>query len=150
MALKKAMARMLNGAQLFLALLATTQFSLLGPLAGSAQADSTHTRSPIKHVIIIVGENRTFDHIFATYEPKTGETVNNLLSEGIIKEDGAPGANYALAHQFSADVTGHTTYEVSPTAGKALYSVLPAPLNGGPTDPCASPAIGDLFDLFNF
>ena len=25
------------------------------------------TLTPIKHVIIIIGENRTFDHIFATY-----------------------------------------------------------------------------------
>jgi phospholipase C len=31
-------------------------------------------RTPIKHVIIIVGENRTFDHVFATYKPKTGST----------------------------------------------------------------------------
>jgi phospholipase C len=31
------------------------------------------SRTPIKHVIIIVGENRTFDHLFATYKPKAGE-----------------------------------------------------------------------------
>jgi len=146
MVLKKATAKMLNGVRLFLALLATTQFSLLGPLAGSAKADSNHTRTPIKHVIIIVGENRTFDHIFATYQPKAGESVNNLFSEGIIKADGTPGTNYALAHQYSADVTGHTTFEVSPTAGKTLYSVLPAPLNGGPTDPCASNGICNFGD----
>ncbi len=28
------------------------------------------TATPIKHVIIIVGENRSFDHLFATYVPK--------------------------------------------------------------------------------
>ena len=27
------------------------------------------TRTPIKHVVVIVGENRTFDHVFATYKP---------------------------------------------------------------------------------
>ena len=26
-----------------------------------------HTRTPIKHVIVIIGENRTFDHLFATW-----------------------------------------------------------------------------------
>ncbi len=31
--------------------------------------DKIPTASPIKHVIIIVGENRSFDHLFATYVP---------------------------------------------------------------------------------
>ncbi len=30
------------------------------------------TTTPIKHVIVIIGENRSFDHVFATYQPKTG------------------------------------------------------------------------------
>jgi phospholipase C len=30
--------------------------------------DAIKTSTPIKHVIIIVGENRSFDHLFATYE----------------------------------------------------------------------------------
>jgi len=97
-------------------------------------------------VIIIVGENRTFDHLFATYRPKAGETVSNLLSKGIIKEDGTPGPNYSLAHQFSADVTGSTTFQLSPTKGKALYSNLPAPLNGGPTNVCTDNGICNFGD----
>lgn len=49
----------------------------------------SETASPIKHVIIIVGENRSFDHLFATYVPKRkNERVLNLLSEGIINADG--------------------------------------------------------------
>ena len=36
---------------------------------------SRSTRSPIKHVILIIGENRTFDHVFATYTPPAGQTV---------------------------------------------------------------------------
>jgi phospholipase C len=32
--------------------------------------DAIKTATPIKHVIIIVGENRSFDHLFATYVPK--------------------------------------------------------------------------------
>ena len=60
------------------------------------------TRSPIKHVVVIVGENRTFDHVFATYKARHGQYVDNLLSKDIINEDGSPGPNYALALQHSA------------------------------------------------
>ncbi len=59
--------------------------------ASSRDAD---TSTPIKHVIVIIGENRSFDHVFATYVPKKGETVWNLLSEGIVKADGTPGPNF--------------------------------------------------------
>jgi phospholipase C len=38
--------------------------------AAQNAADHIKTASPIKHVIIIVGENRSFDHLFATYVPK--------------------------------------------------------------------------------
>ena len=63
--------------------------------------DKIPTVSPIKHVIIIVGENRSFDHLFATYVPKSGaRKVLNLLSQGIIKADGSPGPNFAKGHQF--------------------------------------------------
>jgi hypothetical protein len=44
--------------------------------------DAINTASPIKHVIIIVGENRSFDHLFATYVPqKNSEKILNLLSQ---------------------------------------------------------------------
>ena len=104
------------------------------------------TISPIKHVIVIVGENRSFDHLFATYVPKHGETVNNLLSEGIVKPNGAPGANYVRALQYKADVTGSTTFQLSPKSGKAPYAVLPAPLAGGPSDVCKDNGICTLQD----
>jgi len=51
-------------------------------------------RTPIEHVIVIVGENRTFDNMFATYQPKGGETIANLLSRGIVRADGSPGPNF--------------------------------------------------------
>ena len=61
--------------------------------AASAPSGSNdrNTMTPIKHVIVIMGENRTFDHLFATYQPKKGESVLNLLSEEIVKADGTPG-----------------------------------------------------------
>ena len=40
------------------------------PADPDASVDALPTASPIKHVIIIVGENRSFDHLFATYIPK--------------------------------------------------------------------------------
>jgi phospholipase C len=63
--------------------------------ANEAHTADSATATPIKHVIIIVGENRSFDHLFATYVPTAGESVNNLLSEEIINSDGSPGPNYS-------------------------------------------------------
>jgi phospholipase C len=66
-------------------------------------AHSVKTASPIKHVIILIGENRGLDHTFGVYKPKgRGETISNLLSKGIVNEDGSPGPNFAKAQQFSA------------------------------------------------
>src|ERR1700730_13722987 len=80
---------------------------------GGAHTGDRRTASPIKHVIVIMGENRTFDHIFATYVPPAGEHVDNLLSKGIINKDGTPGPNYAKAAQFSATVNNF--YSINPT-----------------------------------
>lgn len=33
------------------------------------------TETPIKHVIYIVAENRSFDNIYATYRPKNGQKI---------------------------------------------------------------------------
>jgi phospholipase C len=104
--------------------------------AKAAPKGDPNTVTPIKHVIVIVGENRSFDHLFATYVPKSGNTVNNLLSQGIINADGSPGPNYSRATQFKADITGSHIYQMSPTTLKTAYVTLPAPLNGGPTDVC--------------
>jgi phospholipase C len=144
---KRVLSRIVHGVRFSLASLALLQFSVLGPLIGSARAqEENHARSPIKHVIVIVGENRSFDHLFATYNPKEGESVSNLLSKGIIKEDGTPGPNFALATQYSADITGSTTFELSPTTKKRPYSTLPAPLNGGPTNVCVDNGICTMGD----
>jgi phospholipase C len=116
---------------------ALTLLSSTTPMSAQANlsaAKRSTTNTPIQHVIVIIGENRTFDHIFATYQPKQGQTVNNLLSEGIVQADGTPGPNFAIAHQNSAVDTFAQLYQMSP-GGKSLYSVLPTPLVGGPTTP---------------
>jgi phospholipase C len=98
------------------------------------------TRSPIKHVIVIIGENRTFDHLFATYQPKGGQTVDNLLFKGIIREDGSPGPNFRLSLQKKAIDTPPSGWEIDP-GSKTPYQTLPPPLSGGPaTAPFATVA----------
>ena len=125
---------------------ATTLFALQVLAAGSpsayAQNSTPATTTPIKHVIVIIGENRTFDHVYATYKPKDGETVANLLSKGIVKADGKPGPNYSLSAQFSAldTTTSGGVYEINPQS-KSIYSTLPPALAGGPEAPTvAGPA----------
>jgi phospholipase C len=94
------------------------------------------TASPIQHVIVIIGENRTFDHIFATYQPKPGNTVDNLLSKGIVNVDGTPGPNFSDGLQYSAIDTHADGYQISPQ-DKSVYSALPAPLTDSVTpNPC--------------
>jgi phospholipase C len=147
MSLKSHTSVLLQGARFALASLAMLQFSVLGPLADRAQAhEKERTRTPIKHVIVIVGENRSFDHLFATYNAKDGQYVDNLLSKKIVNEDGTPGKGFHKAWQYSADVTGSTTFDPSPATQKALFPVLPAPLNGGPTDVCKDNGICTLGD----
>jgi phospholipase C len=94
------------------------------------------TASPIKHVIIIVGENRSFDHLFATYRPKSKEEhVLNLLSERIVKDDGSPNENFDKAHQFqlTSAPNGGKYFISAGSANKTLYTTLPAPDIAGVT-----------------
>ena len=103
------------------------------PQPAYAQNSAPATTTPIKHVIVIIGENRTFDHVYGTYKPKEGETVSNLLSRGIVKANGTPGPNYSLSAQFSAldNTASGGTYSTSPQS-KSIYSTLPPALAGGP------------------
>src|SRR6202047_2185057 len=67
-------------------------------------AAALKTASPIKHVIILIGENRGLDHTFGVYTPKgSGQTISNLLSKGIVNEDGTPGPHFAQAQQFRSE-----------------------------------------------
>ena len=100
----------------------------------SAPSRDNDTSSPIKHVIVIIGENRSFDHVFATYVPKKGETVWNLLSEGIVKADGTPGKNFYKAEQTAAYDEANDGFLLSPVKTSFPGDVLPAPLVGGATD----------------
>src|SRR5580658_3956048 len=84
--------------------LATFAYASVGHSANTATdaANEFKTASPIKHVIVLIGENRGLDHTFGVYKPKgQGQTISNLLSKGIVNEDGTPGPNFSLSQQFS-------------------------------------------------
>lgn len=100
-------------------------------------APETHT--PIKHVIVILGENRGFDEIFATYKPVDGQRVDNLLAKGIVNVDGTPGPHYADAVQYEAADQDH--YRLNPSK-TGPYRVLPPALVGGPATPYVCQAAG--------
>src|SRR5215469_2991766 len=152
MKLKKFAEGSLDGLRLALTGLALIQFSFGVPVTNAQQLSDTTTVTPIKHVIVIIGENRSFDHVFATYvPPKKGETVNNLLSEGIVKLDGnknaIPGPNFDKAQQFEA--SSGDSFLLSPPKQTFPNNQLPAPLTGGPSgvngyfsgsNPCNTPA----------
>jgi phospholipase C len=98
------------------------------------------TASPIKHVIVLIGENRSFDHAFGTHVPRAGQTISNLLSKGIVNADGTPGPNFALSAQST--VTAQTAFYVGTSAvNRTPYAVLPAPTtNGAPSTTRATSA----------
>jgi len=70
--------------------------ALLGPgIAGSASSadpgaatDRAMTASPIKHVIVVIGENQSFDHLYGTHVPPSGDSIS---------PDGAPGPHFGKA-----------------------------------------------------
>ena len=124
---------------------AVMSFSLLAATVGVADdkskdnndaADAVKTESPIKHVIILIGENRGTDHTFGVYKPRgKHQTISNILSKGIVNEDGTPGPNFSLAQQFM--VKPQPQYYIgAPKAAKAVYGSrgqMPQPnTNGAP------------------
>jgi phospholipase C len=99
-----------------------------------ANGQGSSTTTPIKHLIVLIGENWSFDSIYGTYVPKRG-TVANLLSKGIVDANGSPGVNTGLASQNAVDLPLPATYFIS-SNNKTLYSPLPTPqVNGAPNIP---------------
>jgi phospholipase C len=116
--------------------LAALQLTVVPTLAAAATiTPDDNTNSPIKHVIVIIGENRSFDHVFATYVPKHRQFIWNLLSEKIVNADGTPGPKFATAAQLMAkDVGGTDQFLLSPPKTEFPNNIMPAALVGGPTD----------------
>jgi len=122
-------------------MLGASAIALAAVGTSSGRADDGGTASPIKHIIVLIGENRTFDSVFATYKAKYGQSVGNLLSRGIIKADGSPGANSGDATQYQVNTPLPGQYFISvPVSSKTAYSpFLPARDLGGAPDQQISP-----------
>ncbi|MCU6496652.1 alkaline phosphatase family protein [Rugamonas sp. A1-17] len=100
-----------------------------GALISSAAAAAGGAAStPIQHVIVLVGENRTFDNLYGVYQPRRGQTVANLLSKKIVNKDGTPGPRFADAAQKLGLSTG--AYTPTPEFN-GVYGTLPQPWAGG-------------------
>ncbi|MFZ0584160.1 MAG: alkaline phosphatase family protein [Candidatus Acidiferrales bacterium] len=111
--------------------------------------DKHATESPIKHAIVLIGENRTFDHLFATYVSPSGDAVKNLLSEHIINADGTPARNFSKAAQSQAIAPFRTTFYISlDDREKAPYTTLPeTSLNFSPSPVTGEPPPFPVADL---
>src|ERR1700693_4066316 len=116
---------------------ALSAFAMSAPVHAAdpdTAVDALATATPIKHLIIIVGENRSFDNLFATYVPKhEDERVLNLLSEKIIHANGTAGSHCSKAHQFqiTSAPNGGKYFSSADLSHKTLYGVLPPPDVGG-------------------
>jgi len=100
--------------------------------------------TPIEHVIVVVGENVSFDTLFATYQPRRGEVMRNLLSQRIINTDGTPGTNYGRAVQYVAQNRGGR-YEIAPLR-ITPYALLPQPTLIGSFNPLTLQPFGPIPD----
>ena len=101
-----------------------TSLALLTANTASADPPARATATPIQHLIVIVGENHTFDNVYGTYQPKVGQQIDNLLSKGIVNADGTPGPRFSLAQQLVGEAV-HTYAAV--TASTDAYEHLPQP-----------------------
>jgi phospholipase C len=118
------------GAGVLVTVMSALSLGAAVPADADPSVNEIRTATPIKHVIIIVGENRSFDHLFATYVPTSkDERVRNLLSEHIINADGTPGPQFGKAHQFqiTSAPNGGKFFSSADLKNKTLYGTLPPP-----------------------
>ena len=97
------------------------------------ESHSRRTATPIEHLIVVIPENRSYDHTFGTYVPRHGQFASNILSKGIVRADGTPGRNFFAGAQVT--VPAQPAFYIGAPA-KSPYAVLPAPdTSGTPTAP---------------
>ena len=113
--------------------LALCSISFSAPASADSDGDSASrkTASPIKHVIVLIGENRSFDNVYGTYDPRPGQSVSNLRTSKIVREDGSLGSRASLAAQVALNAIPSQYFIHQPASNKALYATLPAPNTDG-------------------
>jgi phospholipase C len=123
----------------FLAAFGTGSLLLAAVLLGQASKPQQQKpglgrpSTPIQHVIVIIGENHSFDNLFGVYQATTGQTVSNLLTKGIVNADGTPGPNYVLAVQKKA--SDPTNYQLNPVQTGPWPTLPPPNTSYAPTKP---------------
>ena len=114
--------------------LGTAFVALISSGVVTAEENSIKTDSPIKHLIVLIGENRTFDNVYGTYVPKDGQKVSNLLSKGIVHANGLPGPSWDAARQFQIGNISPVSYFINTNKlnnpNKTAYGLLPTPEAG--------------------
>src|ERR1700680_4358773 len=107
---------------LYSSVVALSALELAAPGEAANPAASVKTDTPIKHLIVLIGENRGLDHMFGVYKPAgKGEKISNLLSKGIVKADGSPGPNFTSVPQFSVAAQPNW-YFGAPNIAKTKYT----------------------------
>ncbi len=116
--------QMIRGTSVISLVLSVT--TALAPAGGvQAKEDARPaTRTPIQHVIVVIAENRSYDHVFGTYDPKAHQSAANLLSRGIVNRDGTPGAHFGAGAQFT--VPPQSSFYIG-APSKTPYAILPPP-----------------------
>ena len=109
-----------------------TTISMICAMGVTSVASAGEPVTPIKHVIVVVGENVSFDTLYGTYVPQRGQSIFNLVSQGIVNADGTPGPNYDKAVQRKA-VNKNGEYSISPKRTES-YAQLPTPSKIGALD----------------
>jgi phospholipase C len=94
---------------------------------GDGGSPGRKTATPIKHVIVLIGENRSFDNVYGTYKPQPGQQVSNLRTKGIVREDGSLGFKAYLAAQVALKTIPSQYFIHQPESNKSLYATLPSP-----------------------
>jgi phospholipase C len=132
---------------LYSSCIALLTFGFPAPGETANKTDHIKTNTPIKHLIILIGENRGLDHAFGVYTPAgKDQTISNLLSKGIVNADGSPGPNFSSVPQFSVAAQS-TWYFGAPNSAKFKYTnsagtnLQPQPnTNGAPSAPSTTGA----------
>jgi phospholipase C len=75
---------------------AGTPVSISSPLPPDPEADAVDTRWPIKHVVFLIMENRSFDHMFGAFPGANGASTGN--DRGLIRP--LTGATIQRAHDL--------------------------------------------------
>jgi phospholipase C len=101
--------RMVRGTSLISLALSGTLAT--APLTGALAKEDRRpeARTPVQHIIVVIAENRAYDHVFGTYVPQPSQRAFNLLSRGIVNGDGSPGPNFALGRQFTVPPSRRST-----------------------------------------